>query len=362
MERFILHVDLDCFFASVEARDNPAYKNKPLIVGADPKKGNGRGVVSTCSYEARKFGIHSAMPISQAYRRCPGGIFLRPDFTKYKDASRVVMAILKKHASKFQQGGIDEAYLDISPSCNSIDDAVGVANEIREKVRDQVGITCSVGIAHGKHLAKIASDRNKPDGTTLITPDNVMDIIGDLDITKIPGIGKKTRHHYNKKGFKKIRDFDGIVKPRLVHLLGDSGAWIYNLLHGLDKGVMEGNHERKSMSAERTFGIDTGFDAMVEKLEELNQKIHEKLERQDIFYKTLSVKVRFHDFKTFTRARSLSHPTLDRQKAWKVLLELVREFEDDKRKVRLVGLRVSNLEMDTKSKQTSILDFSHVVM
>ncbi|MFX0102502.1 MAG: DNA polymerase IV [Candidatus Hodarchaeota archaeon] len=357
MDRFILHVDLDSFFASVEKRDNPEYKDKPVIVGADPKNGTGRGVVSTCSYEARKFGIHSAMPISQAYRRCPDGIYLRPNVSKYMEASRRVMDILKEFSSIFQQAGHDEAYLDISENCSTIDDSVQIADRIRDEVQEKIGITCSVGIAHGRYLAKIASDCNKPNGTTLITPDNVMDVIGDLDVTKIPGIGKKSKQYYNEKGFKKIRDFYGIVKPRLVYLLGDSGAWIYKLLHGLDKGIVNERHWRKSMSMERTFSRDSEFDSIVEKLKELNRKMHQQVEKRDIHYKTISIKIRFQDFKTFTRSRSFNHPIQDQEKAGKILMELVQEFEKDKRKVRLIGLKLSNLEFNSSKKQKTIFDY-----
>ncbi|MHA2182301.1 MAG: Y-family DNA polymerase, partial [Promethearchaeota archaeon] len=206
MSHFILHCDLDCFFAAVEIRDNPQYQGKPVIIGADPKDGKGRGVVSTCSYEARIFGLHSGMPISQAYQRCSHGIYLRPNFDKYHLASKQVMEIIKKYSQEFQQVGTDEAYLDLSEICLNSNEAKDIAQNIQEEVWREVGITISIGIAPTKSLAKIASDYNKPNGITLFTSDNFKSMLKEKDIICIPGIGKKTKINYIKKGIKTIGD------------------------------------------------------------------------------------------------------------------------------------------------------------
>jgi DNA polymerase IV (DinB-like DNA polymerase) len=220
MLRIILHVDLDCFFAAVEARDNPEYRGKPLIIGADPKNGLGRGVVCTCSYEARKFGLHSAMPISQAYELCPEGIYVRGKYEKYSKASDQVMTILRKYTNQFQPGGIDEAYLDISENCNDYGDAKKIIDSIRREVKEQVGITCSVGCAPTKSLAKIASDFNKPDGIAMVEKECISTFLWDLDISAIKGIGKKTKHYYYDKGYHKIKDFYKAGRINLIRQFG----------------------------------------------------------------------------------------------------------------------------------------------
>ncbi|MHA1646905.1 MAG: DNA polymerase IV, partial [Promethearchaeota archaeon] len=261
MDRIIFHVDLDCFFAAVEILDHPEYKGFPVIVGADPKKGKGRGVVSTCSYEAREFGLHSAMPISKAYYLCPQGIYVKANFNRIKEVSTQVMNILNKYSPIFQQVGIDEAYLDMSEIAKDMKQANEIANKIKDEVQSEIGITCSIGVAFTKSLAKIGSDCNKPNGITLITPENYKEILCPLKITRIPGIGKKSKIYYEKHGFQIIGDFLKIPKHKMIAKFGDRGRWIYNLINGNEKRkVHDSNyiHHRKSISKERTFYEDTG--------------------------------------------------------------------------------------------------------
>ena len=216
MERYIFHCDLDCFFAAVEIRDNPEYEEKPVIIGADPKEGKGRGVVSTCNYEARKFGLHSAMPISQAYRLCPHGIYLFPNSKKYGEASKEVMNILNSYTSKFQQVGIDEAYLDMTEHCFNLKHAETLAKSIQDEILQKVGITLSIGCAPTKSIAKIASDYKKPNGITLVPEEEIKEFLYEMDITTIPGIGKKSKMYYNMKGFKIIGDFIDTSLSRMI--------------------------------------------------------------------------------------------------------------------------------------------------
>jgi len=361
MNRIILHCDLDCFFASVEARDNPDYKGKPIIIGADPKEGRGRGVVSTCSYEARKFGLHSAMPISQAYRRCPHGIYLRPDGKKYSKVSINVMNILKEYADKFQQVGIDEAYLDVSEICNSYEKARVLANNIRDEVLKVIGITLSIGCAPTQSIAKIASDYNKPNGTTVVPPDYILRFLEPMDITRIPGIGKKSKVYYNKKGLKTIGDIIATPLEKMIEFFGKNGKWVWEVVHGLDKReVSEFSGDRKSISKERTFYEDTNdFNVIFSKLEEINDKIHNNLEKNNIFYKSITLKIRFEGFETYTRSKSLLFHIREKSKALKIVLELFNEFSDSKRKIRLVGIRFSNLKRNRKEIQTSLLKFAY---
>jgi len=359
MSRLILHCDLDSFFASVEIRDTPLYKGKPVIIGADPKEGKGRGVISTCSYEARKFGLHSGMPISQAYKRCPHGIYLRPNFKKYQEASKKVMEILRKFTDDFQQVGSDEAYLELTTTCLNYDEAKKIAERIQKEVYIQVGITISIGIAPTKSLAKIASDFNKPNGITIFTPDNFKEMLKELDITRIPGIGKKTKKYYQKKGIKVIGDIISTPLHVMIEKFGKHGKWVWDVAHGLDhREVREFQGSRKSISAERTFFQDTyDFNEVLSKLEDINNRIHKSILKHNIFYRTITLKIRFEGFLTYTRSKSLPVHIQDKNKVLDVILELYKEFSNLNKKVRLVGIRLSNLEKDSKQKQINLTKF-----
>jgi len=359
MSRFILHCDLDCFFAAVEIRDNPQYQGKPIIVGADPRDGKGRGVVSTCSYEARVFGLHSGMPISQAFQRCSHGIYLRPNFNKYNLASKQVMEIIEKYSQDFQQVGNDEAYLELSDNCLNFNEAKEVAQEIQKKIKKEVGITISIGIAPTKSLAKIASDYNKPNGITLFTPENFKSMLKDKDIVCIPGIGKKTKINFVKKGIKTIGDILNTPLTTMITLFGKHGKWIWEVSNGIDNRKVKEFHEgRKSISAERTFFIDTeDFNEILSKITEINNKIHKTVIKHQITYKTITFKIRFEGFQTFTRSKTLLYNIQDEKKVLNVILELFKEFSNTNKKVRLVGIRLSNLEKNNKLRQKNILNY-----
>ncbi|TXT53998.1 MAG: DNA polymerase IV 2 [Promethearchaeota archaeon] len=360
--RFILHADLDCFYASVEMRDNQELQNKPVIIGADPKEGKGRGVVSTCSYEARKFGLHSAMPISRAYRLCPQGIYLRPNFNKYTAASKAVMEILKSYANHFQKIGIDEAYLDVSEKCESFEDVKILATKIKEEIKKSVGITLSIGISTSKSIAKIASDENKPDGLCIVPPDKIEEFLAPKNITRIPGIGKKTKIHFYKKGITKIGDLIDLPLPKLTELFGKHGKWIWKVIRGQDTRKVQELHEgRKSISKERTFYEDTSdFNLVLSKVQEINEKIHKKLLEQKISYKTITIKIRFEDFQTFTRSKTIDYPICNKEKVIKIFLELFEEFLKVNKKIRLIGLKLSNFERTAKIHQQSLLKYLYV--
>ncbi|MHA1931697.1 MAG: DNA polymerase IV [Promethearchaeota archaeon] len=359
MSRFILHSDLDCFFAAVEIKDNPQYQGKPVIIGADPKDGKGRGVVSTCSYEARVFGLHSGMPISQAFQRCPHGIYLRPNFNKYNLASKQVMGIIKKYSQEFQQVGIDEAYLDLSDTCLNFNEAKEIAQKIQKKVRKDVGITISIGIAPTKSLAKIASDYKKPNGITLFTPDNFKSMLKDKDIVCIPGIGKKTKINFIKKGIKTIGDILNTPLHTMITLFGKQGKWIWDVANGIDnRKVKEFRDGRKSISAERTFFTDTeDFNEILLKITDINNKIHKTVIKHQLTYKTITLKIRFEGYQTFTRSKTLLFSIQDKNKVLDIILELFKEFSNAHKKVRLVGIRLSSLKKNNKIRQKNILNY-----
>ena len=359
MSRLILHCDLDSFFASVEIRDNPLYKGKPVIIGADPKEGKGRGVVSTCSYEARKFGLHSGMPISQAFKRCPHGIYLRPNFEKYHEASEEVMEILKNYSSKFQQVGADEAYLDITEKCSNFNEVKDIALKIQREVYEKVGITISIGGAPTKSIAKIASDYKKPNGITIVRSDNLKMFLSNMDITRIPGIGKKSKKYYQKKGVNVIGDIISTPLYVMIEKFGKHGKWVWEVANGLDnREVKEFHGSRKSISKERTFYQDTyDMKEIFTKLEELNDRIHKSILKHNIYYRTITLKIRFEGFLTYTRSKSLQLHIQDKNKVLDIILDLYKEFSNSKKKVRLVGIKLSNLEKNSISKQSNITNF-----
>jgi len=362
MSRFILHCDLDCFFAAVEARDNPKYIGKPLVIGADPKNGKGRGVVSTCNYEARKFGLHSAMPISQAFKRCPHGIYLHPNFEKYQKASKEVMEIVTSYSDMFQQVSIDEAYLDVSDKCINYKEVRRLAEKLKNEVQKKVGITISIGCAPTKSIAKIASDHNKPNGITVVKPENIKEFLSPMDITKIPGIGKKSKIYYNKKGIKTIGDIINLTLPKMVQLFGKNGEWVYNIANGFDtREVKEFHGDRKSISKERTFYENTDdYNLILSNLEEINNRIHKNVIKNKIHYKTVTLKIRLEGYITYTRSKSFTRHVQDKNQVLKVIIALLKQFSTTNKKVRLVGIRLSNLEKVSNVSQTTLIKFLEV--
>ena len=362
MTRMILHCDLDCFFAAVEIRDNPLYRGKPVIIGADPKEGKGRGVVSTCSYEARVFGLHSGMPISQAYKRCPQGIYLRPNGEKYRKVSKQVMKILEKFSDTFQQVVSDEAYLDVTDICSNFDEVRQVTENIQTDIYENLGMTISIGCAPTKSLAKIASDFNKPNGITVFTPESFKEQLKDLDIIKIPGIGKKSKEYFYKKGIRKIGDIIKIPLPMFIELFGKNGEWIWKIVHGLDnRKVKEFYEMRKSISAERTFFTDTeDLQEILSRLEDINKRIHKSVVKNNITYKTITLKIRFEGFLTYTRSKTLPYHIQDKDIVMDVILKLYDEFSNKNKKIRLVGIKLSNLEKNIRSRQTNLLSYAYV--
>jgi DNA polymerase IV (DinB-like DNA polymerase) len=360
MNRIILHCDLDCFFAAVEIRDNPQYKNKPVIIGADPKEGKGRGVIATCNYEARKYGLHSAMPISRAYRRCPHGVYLRPNGNKYHKVSKEVMEILESYSNEFQRVGADEAYLELTGKVQDYGEGERLAKTIQKEILEKIGITISIGIAPTKSLAKIASDENKPNGITVVNPENITCFLKDMDITRIPGIGKKTKVYFYKKGLKKIGDIINTPLPKMMELFGKHGRWIWNVANGLDnRKVKEFYEERKSVSAERTFYTDTNdFNEILSKFENINKRIHKSILKHQIAYKTITLKIRFEGFQTYTRSKTLPFHIQDEQYVLKIILQLFKEFSNGNKKIRLVGIKLSSFEKNKKNRQKNLLNYT----
>ncbi|MGM0771900.1 MAG: DNA polymerase IV [Halobacteriota archaeon] len=354
--RIIFHVDMDSFYSSVEVSADPSLRGLPVVVGSDPMKGEGRGVVSTCSYEARKYGIHSAMAISKAYRLCPDAVYLRVNMPLYKKVSSSIMEILRGYSTKFQQVSVDEAYLDVSDQVSDYDSASELALKIKEEVHLKEGITCSIGVAPNKSIAKIASDYKKPDGLTVVRPDGVRSFLHPLDVSTISGIGKKTSSTLYEMGIRTIGDLAAYNVQELRESFGKFGLVMHQLANGVDERVVVEKGDVKSISKEDTFERDTSDMVYVEEvIENLSENVHGSLLKKKYLFKTVTIKVRLEDFTTYTRARTLGAYSSDLIAIKRTAKMLLQEFRC-RGKLRLVGVGVTKLEkMD--EKQSRLSDF-----
>jgi len=338
-------VDLDAFYASVEQRENPSLRGASLIIGADPKQGKGRGVVVACSYEARKRGVRSGQPISRAYRLCPDGVYIRPNLALYGQVSNDVMQLLRKFADKFEQVSIDEAFLDVSQICPGFGGPIELAKQVKSELRQSEGLTCSIGIAPNKSAAKIASDFQKPDGLTYVDPEHVREFLAPLPVSKISGIGRKTEQRLNELGIKTIGDLAAYPAKALYKRFGKSGIWLWAIANAEEKVEVQETYVMKSIGAEHTFEIDTDdWSAIDNELLALVDSVHKRLLDEVMTYRTVTLKIRFTGFETYTRADTLRFATSSKDEISDAIRELSNEFRRYPKKVRLVGVRVSGLE------------------
>jgi DNA polymerase IV (DinB-like DNA polymerase) len=349
--QIILHLDMDSFYASVEMQRKPELRNKPVIVGADPKGGRGRGVVCTCSYEARAFGIHSAMPVSHAYILCPHAIFLPPDFDQYARVSEEIMDLLRSTGYRALPVSIDEAFLDIS-SCKSFAGAAEFGRQIQEKIQNRFGLTCSIGIGPGKTIAKIASDYRKPGGLTIVEPPAARDFLAPLPVKKIPGVGKKAEALLLELGIRTIGDLAATDIQVLLCRLGRGVVHLHELALGNDAGELEEYDGIKSLSRETTFETDTDDPAfLLTSLEDLAAAVHQSLADDHLRCRTVTIKLRYQGFETRTKSRTLSHYTSEPEPIRTSSQALLREMYDG-RKVRLIGIRLSSFEKKDACQMT----------
>lgn len=348
-----MHVDLDAFYASVEQRGHPEWKGLPVVVGADPKQGNGRGVAMTASYEARKFGIKSAMPISQAYRLCPTAVFVRPNFPLYAAASEAVMKILRSHAGKFEQVSIDEAFIDVTAKLSSSKDeiekfAAAIKNEIREKEQ----LSCSIGVASNKLVAKVASDFRKPDGLTIVEPGIEKVFLSQLPVRKLIGVGEKTELALKELGISTIGELASTPQDFMIKEFGKVGIYLHEAANGIDDSEVEENYEVKSINRNTTFDEDTKNEAIIfAAIDGMLEDAHSCLTTGNFRCRTVGIRVRFEDFETHTREKTLSEPTTDINLMKATARQLLQQFFTDSRKVRQVGIRLAQLEeVDRRQK------------
>ncbi|MFA7303829.1 MAG: DNA polymerase IV, partial [Methanoregula sp.] len=352
--RIILHVGMDSFYASVEMHKRPELAKRPVIIGADPRHGTGRGVVATCSYEARACGVHSAMPISQAYSLCPDAVFLPPDLPLYTQVSGEIMSILRSHEFRSEQVSIDEAFLDVTP-LGDYRAAQVFAQEIKDTIRARLGITCSIGVAPSKIVAKIASGAKKPDGLMVVEPTNVAAFLATLPVRKICGIGKKTDRELNSMGILTIGDLRTYDIQALVARFGRWGIVMHNAASGADDSEVQEREGARSISREHTFLEDTDDPpVLVTTINHLAADVYRNLLDEGLRFRTLTVKVRYTGFVTRTRSKTLSHYSDDPAMIRTGAQALFRHLFDGQ-KVRLIGLRLSNF-MRQDARQTCLFN------
>jgi|SRR4051812_1246822 len=341
MSRKIIHIDMDAFYASVEQRDNPDFRGKPLIVGGSPE-GRG-GVVAAASYEVRKFGVRSAMSSKKAKQLCPHAIFVFPRFAAYKEVSQRIREIFHRYTDIIEPLSLDEAYLDVTSDKKGIGSAIEIAKEIKKAIKDELNLTASAGISSSKFVAKIASDINKPDGLTFIGPSKIEIFMEALPVEKFFGVGKVTADKMKKLNLHTGADLKKLSEETLVRHFGKVGHFFFKIVRGIDNREVQADRETKSIGAEDTFSYDlTEVEEMNEELDKLAKIVHDRLERYQLQGRTITLKIKYHDFKQITRNHSFVQPVDDLQAIRETAKSLLLKTELVDKKIRLLGISLSN--------------------
>ncbi len=344
--RKIIHVDMDAFYASVEQMDNPDLKGKPIAVGGGGK----RGVISAASYEARKFGVKSAMAGNLASKLCPDLIFVRPNFERYSEISKKIRTIFYDYTDLVEPLSLDEAYLDVTKNKKGNPSASLLAREIRERIFNEVGLTASAGISINKFIAKVASDYNKPNGQKTVNPEEVIAFLETLDIRKFYGVGKVTAEKMYQKGIFTGQDLKLKSLEYLNKNFGKSGRYYYDVVRGIHNSEVKANRIRKSLAAERTFSENLSSEVfMLEKLDHIAQEVSKRLKKSNVAGKTITLKIKYSDFTLQTRSKTLPYYLSDKS----IILESAKALlyqEKLSNSVRLLGISLSNLNTETKKK------------
>ena len=334
---------MDAFYASIEQLDHPEYKGRPVIVGADPRAGKGRGVVAACSYEARKFGIRSALPISRAWKLCPQGVYVRPRMDRYVEVSHQVMDVFRRYTDLVEPLSIDEAFLDITGSVALLGPPDQIAQSIKKDIRQATGMTASVGLAPNKFLAKIASDLKKPDGLVALQEDGVDQFLRDPPISRLWGVGPKTEARLHELGFRTIGQLALASRESLVGTLGSLGEHLYQLSHGKDDRPVVPDWERKSVGTETTFDQDTDDrDLLLRTILELSDHVAERLRKDEYRARKVTLKLRYSNFSTHTKQHSLERLIQTGDEIAAVARQLFSHFPLN-RKIRLIGVSAGDL-------------------
>lgn len=359
VQRKIIHIDMDAFYASVEQRDFPEYRVKALVVGGPPE---GRGVVATASYEARKFGVKSAMTSRKAQQLCPHAIFVYPRFAAYKEASQKIREIFRRYTDLIEPLSLDEAYLDVTEDKLGIGSALTIAQEIKQAIKDELQLTASAGVSINKFTAKIASDINKPDGLTFIGPSKIEKFVENLPVEKFFGVGKVTAEKMKRQGLHTGADLKKLSEQRMVQLFGKMGKFFYYIVRGIDDRPVQPHHDIKSISAEDTFlyDLDKG-EELDDWLQKIARSAFKRLQQYQIYGRTLTLKIKFGDFKQITRSTSFATPILELEQVLEIAQGLLNQTDFEGKQVRLIGVGFSNFG-ETKAKgvipgyQTSLFD------
>ncbi len=350
--RRILHVDMDAFYASIEQRDAPFLRGKPVVVGGDPAE---RGVVAAASYEARAFGVHSAMAMAKAVRLCPALLIVPPDFAKYHAVSRTVFEIFQEVTPLVEPLSLDEAYLDVTENAWQEPLAVNVARRIKRRIHEATGLTASAGVAPNKFLAKVASGWKKPDGLTVIPPERVEAFLHQLPIEALWGVGPVTAGKLKTNGIAKLLDIRDVDPERLRELVGSLADWLRMLSYGIDDREVEPDRPAKSSSSERTYAVDlVDLGEMREEVDRMARAAADWLDRHALYARTVTLKVRYGDFTTITRSDSRRPPTRDPNEVAERALAALERTEAGRRPVRLLGVGVHNFTTsdDAEDRET----------
>ena len=352
--RKIIHIDMDAFFASVEQRDNPELRGKPVAVGG----GGLRGVVAAASYEARTYGVFSAMSSKIAKAKCPELIFVPPRFSVYKTVSLVIRSIFREYTDLIEPLSLDEAYLDVTTNKKNLSSATAIALEIKERIKFQTDLTASAGISINKFLAKVASDVNKPDGLFVIPPAKVDAFIESLPVEKFFGVGKVTAAKMKRNGIHTGAELRNRTKQELVNLFGKAGSYFYDVSQGKDNREVIPHRERKSLGAEHTFETDLhSIEEANDRLEVLAQEVSRRLKRTNKPGKTLTLKIKFADFSQITRSRTLTQPIVGLDHIKSLAFDLLNETFKESMQIRLLGITISNFNSEEQSEEQLTLEF-----
>ena len=343
MNRVFLHLDMDAFFASVEQRDDPELRGKPVIIGADPKKGYTRGVVSTCSYEARKYGVRSAMPILKAYKLCPNGIFVSGNFAAYKSASQRLFEIMKRYSPLIQPLSIDEAFLDITGSLRLFGSVEHIIKHLKNDVWNELQLTCSIGVAPRKYLAKIASDYRKPNGYTIVEEETMLSFLAGLDISRMWGVGVQFKKKLKDMGIDYVGQLQKMSEEELTRAFGKMGQHLYRLSQGIDHRSVSSGREIKSVSKEHTFFIDVEDVELIKKwIYKLSEDVLRNARRKYFYGRTIQLKFRDTKFRTYTRSKTIHHECKHQNELYTICLDLLQNFLPLQDPVRLIGVGISH--------------------
>lgn len=342
--RRILHLDMDAFYASVEQRDNPTLCGRPVAVGGDPGV---RGVVAAASYEARKFGVRSAIPMSRAVRLCPSLVIVRPDFQKYRSISNQIFEIYREVTPLVEPLSLDEAYLDVTENAWGEALGVNVARRLKDRIKDATALTASAGVAPNKFLAKIASGWKKPDGLTVVAPERVEKFLQGLPVDALWGVGPVTAARLREHGIEKLTDVRARSVDELTAIVGSHAQWLIELAHGRDDRAVEPNRPAKSAGSEETYAEDIeSIDIVRREIDQLARGVAEWLEKKSIKGRTVTIKVRYSDFTTITRSQSSADYTNDAETIVARALKLLEKTEAGHRPIRLLGVSIHNFDRD----------------